>query len=104
MWSHRLGTAVSVQWVGLFGIGICERPKFCLAFRLFWIAYVGHSIKELPRCPTVKMPDPRSDKSRRLEVDSVHSNGRVKAFLSILIVCDATTFLASIIGANLTVP
>jgi hypothetical protein len=50
------------------------------------------------------MPDPHSDKSRRLEVDRVHGNGRVTAFLPIRIVCDATTFLASIIGANLPVP
>ena len=50
------------------------------------------------------MPDPRSDKSSRLEVDRVHRNGGVTAFLPILIVCDATTFLASIIGANPSVP
>jgi hypothetical protein len=50
------------------------------------------------------MPDPHTDKSRRLEVDRVHRNGRVTAFLPIRIVCDATTFLASIIGANLPVP
>jgi hypothetical protein len=64
----------------------------------------GHSIKELPRCGTVEMPDPHSDKSRRLEVHRVHRNGRVAAFLPIRVVCDATTFLASIIGANLPVP
>jgi hypothetical protein len=50
------------------------------------------------------MSDPHSDKSRRLEVDRVHRNSRVTVFLPILIVCDATTFLASIIGANLPVP
>jgi hypothetical protein len=64
----------------------------------------GHSIKELPRRRAVEMPDPRSDKSRRLEVDRVHRDGRVTLFLPIRIVCDATTFLASIIGANLPVP
>jgi hypothetical protein len=50
------------------------------------------------------MSDPHSDKSRRLEVDRVHRNRRVTAFLPIRIVCNATTFLASIIGANLPVP
>jgi hypothetical protein len=64
----------------------------------------GHSIKELPRCRTVEMSDPHSDKSSRLEVDRVHCNVGVAAFLPIRIVCDATTFLASIIGANLPVP
>jgi hypothetical protein len=64
----------------------------------------GHLIKELPRCRTVEMSDPYSDKSRRLEVDRVHRNGRVTAFLPIRIVCNATTFLASVIGANLPVP
>ena len=63
-----------------------------------------HSIKELPRCGAVEMPDPHSDKSRRLEVDRIHRNGRVTASLPIRIVCDATTFLASIVGANLSVP
>ena len=62
------------------------------------------SIKELPRRRTVEMPDPHSDKSRRLEVDRVHRNRRVTAFLPIPIVCNATTFLASIIDANLPVP
>ena len=64
----------------------------------------GYSIKELPRSRTVEMSNPHSDKSRRLEVDRVHREGRVTAFLPIRIVCDATTFLASIIGANLPVP
>ena len=50
------------------------------------------------------MSDPHSDKSRRLEVDCVHRNRGVTAFLPIRIVCNATTFLASIIGANLPVP
>ena len=50
------------------------------------------------------MPDPHSDKSRRLEVDRVHGNGRVTAFLPIRIVGDAAAFLASIIGANLPIP
>jgi hypothetical protein len=50
------------------------------------------------------MPDPRSDKSGRLEVDRVHRNGRVTAFLPIRIVRDAATFLASIIVANFPVP
>ena len=50
------------------------------------------------------MPDPCSDKSGRLEVHRVHRNRLITAFLPIRIVCDATTFLASIIGANLSVP
>ena len=53
---------------------------------------------------TVEMSDPHPDKSRRLEVDHVHRDRRVTAFLPIRIVCNATTFLASIIGANLPVP
>ena len=62
------------------------------------------SIKKLPRCCTVEMPYPHSDKSGRLEVHRVHRNSRVAAFLPISIVCDAATFVASIIGANLPVP
>ena len=64
----------------------------------------GHSIQEFPRCRTVQMSDPRSDKSRRFEIDRVHRNGRVTAFPPIRVVCNATTFLASIIRANLPVP
>jgi hypothetical protein len=68
------------------------------------VIFETYSIKELPRSRTVEMPYPHADKRRRLEVDRVHRNGRVTAFLPIRIVCDATTFLASIIGANLPVP
>ena len=62
------------------------------------------SIKKLPRCRTVKMPDPCSDKSGRLEVHRVHRNRRISVFPPIRVVGDAPTFLASIIGANLPVP
>jgi len=50
------------------------------------------------------MTDPHSDESRRLEVDGVDRNGGVTTLRPICIVCDATTFFASIVGANLAVP
>jgi hypothetical protein len=50
------------------------------------------------------MSDSYSDKGGRLEIDGVHRNGVVTAFLPISIVRDATTFLASIISSNLPVP
>ena len=62
------------------------------------------SIKKLPRCRTVEMPDPCSDESGRLEVHRVHRNRRITVFLPIRVVGDAPTFLASIIGADFPVP
>jgi hypothetical protein len=86
-------------WGALFRTSTSADRSAGIALHRDW-----RSIKKLPRCRTVEMPDPCSGKSGRLEVHRVYGDRRIAAFLPIRIVGYAPTFLAPIIGANLPVP